>query len=503
MKPIPVIGRRWGLAPIYSVLAVALVGFASTALAQDDEPARPTIRDLVIGEPISAQPTRFQEYACGTNGGPPSVPITDFTEFAICAAEESGLHEVQFRYDDEQHFIALAERDPLRAEFFQGTKIGNFPIIASGLFDNNGILRGIRAVTDDRVSDRTRRFAYSMPIFARAVFGGGEWDCVDLPVNEGETPVGNNLVKEDCHTVSEAGFVMSTEARLLRRPGQTLIDPANGLVRAGYYESTGRFEMYAADADGNPIYGGDSVAVAVDDGEAVEPTGAAERFLAGLDSDCPGCDLAGADLKRRDLAGADLSGADLTGATLHRALLGGATLDGANLTDANLNLADLKRASLVEADLTGAYLYQTDAAAADLTGVILDGIVAENARFTGARMAGVMWRDSYAVAANLAGADLTGANLVGTALVDADLQGASLVGADLTDVSFYRARLRRGDLSEVTALHTDFLEADLSDVKFVNADLTDARLLRARASGMDLTGAILTATIMPDGTVAE
>lgn len=483
--------------------ALFALTFISGASAQEAQ-LRATIRDLLIGEPISAQPTDFQEFACGTNGGPPSLVIEGFHEFAQCRPEESGLHEVQFRHDDEFHFVALARRNLLQAELYQGTKIGNFPIIASALIDDAGIVRGIRAATDDRVPDRTRRNAYSMPIFLRAIYGTDGWVCTDLPVGEGETEVGNSLIKEDCLKVTDDGLVITTEARLLRRPGQTQIDPVDGLVRAGYYISTSRMEIYEADETGAPIYGGDATGEGVVVAEVGPvPADPVAAFLAGFSIECPGCDLSGADLKGRDLAGADLSGANLSGATLHRALLGGALLDGADLTGANLNLADLKRASLVGADLSDAYLYQADAGAADFSGAILDRIAAENARFTSATMVDVRWRVSYAVGANLAGVDLSGALLSGNAFVEADLQRALLVGADVTDVSFYRSRLRAADLSEVTALRTDFLEADLSDAIFVDADLTDARLLRARSSGMDLTGAILTDTILPDGTVGQ
>lgn len=485
-------------------IATALaIGFASSAQAQVEINTRSTIRDIVIGAPVTAQPTDFQEFACGTNGGPPSLLITSFADFAQCPAEESGLHEVQFRYDDLNHFLALARRDDLRANLFEGTKIGNYQILASVLVDDAGIVRGVRAVTDDRVSDRARRGAFGMTGFVHSLYGTSGWDCVDLPVNEGETPVGNSLVKEDCTKLTDDGFIMTTRARLFRRPGQSLINPANGLIRVGYYESTGRFEIFEADEAGNPIYGEIGATPDLPVVDAPVPADPTEAFLVGATIDCPGCDLSGADLARRDLAGADLAGANLSGAILHRALLGGANLNGADLTSANLNLADLKRATLVGADLTGAFFYRTDAAAVDLTDAILDGIEAENARFTSSDMAGVHWQRSFARGSNLAGADLTGAVLIGSVFVESDLQRASLVAADVTDATFYRARLRGVDFSQSAAVNTDFLEADLSETVFFEADLTNARLLRARSVEMDLTDATLVDTIMPDGAIAQ
>ncbi|MGD9739165.1 MAG: pentapeptide repeat-containing protein [Bauldia sp.] len=487
--------------PVVAALAAMVLTAASAALAQPTDVTRSTIRNLVIGAPFSEQPSGFQEFACGTNGGPPSVPIAGFAEFARCPPEPSGLYEVQFRYDDEAHFRALAHRDLLQAELFAGTKIGNFQIIAAALFDRAGILRGIRAVTDDRMPDRERRFAYSMAVFVQSLYGAGSWECTDLPVAEGETPVGNSLVKQDCRKLTDDGLVVTTRARLLRRPGQTLFDPATNQIRVGYYESTARMEVFQADTAGEPIYSGTTEPPPVAIAEPPVPTDRIAAFLAGASIDCPGCDLSGADLARRNLAGADLSGANLSGASLHRALLGRATLDGADLTDANLNLADLKFASLTGADLTGALLYQADAAGASFAGAKLDRLVAERARFTSATLSDVTWQNAYALGANLAGADLSGAILTGSVFVEADLQLAVLAGADLTDVTFYRSRLRGVDLTGTTALRTDFLEADLANTIFVNADLSEARLLRARATGMDLTGAILTNTILPDGRI--
>ncbi|MCW5696500.1 MAG: pentapeptide repeat-containing protein [Bauldia sp.] len=502
--PVAALRRRFVVSATAFVIAFAPLG-ANEVLAQGLVQGPPNIRDLVLGAPISAQPQEFQEFACGTNGGPPSLPISGFADFARCRPEASGLREVQFRYDDELHYRALAIRDELRAEFLQGTRFGNFGILASVLFDDSGILRGIRAVTDDRVTDDDRRSAYGMAEYVRAIYRSDGWECSQLPPAEGETPIGDRLVKEDCRKITENGVLITTEARLLQRQGQSLIDPANGQLRPGYFISTGRMEMYEADADGNPIYG-DVGGTPVTPVTEIPPTPAdpVEAFLVGAMNDCPGCDLAGADLKRRNLAGADLSGANLTGATLHRAVLAGAILDGANLLGANLNAADLKNASLVGADLSYSLLFLTDAAAADFSQAILDYTVVDQARFTGATMIGVQWRDAVGtVGTNLAGADLSGADMTRAYLPDADFQRARLVGANLTDVYFFSVRLRAADLTGVTALRADFLQADLAEAIFVDADLTEARLLRARTTGIDLSGANLTETIMPDGRVGQ
>jgi hypothetical protein len=235
---------------------LVLLAFVTAALAgganAQDQPGtlpqdRPTIFDLRLGEPVSAQPTRYQEYACGTNGGPPSIALKGFAEFAKCPIEaETGLHEVQFRYNDEAEYWALAMELPPLADRFGGTKIGTYPVIVSALFDDAGILRGYRGVTDDRASNRLRRVAYSMPTYVKPRYGANGWTCEDFPLESGETPVGRNFVKQNCETVTPEGWTIYLQSRLLHRRGQSAIDPNSGEVRQGYYESTARVEVFDA-----------------------------------------------------------------------------------------------------------------------------------------------------------------------------------------------------------------------------------------------------------------
>ncbi len=487
---------QWLRSPAVAMAAAIIAGTAVTAEAAGP---RPGIRDLVLGQPSWAQPADFQEFACGTNGGPPSLRLDSFADAGKCRPEPSGLREVQFRYDDEAYYLALTQRDELRAEVLQDSKLGDFSILASGLFDNDGVLRGIRAVTDDRVPDRARRQAHRMAVFVHMLYRDEGWTCEDVPPAAGEEPVGNVLIKRDCRKVTDDGYLVLTEQRYLRRPGQSIIDPANGQLRPSLFVSTSRFELYQADADGRPILGGsarpvpppDEAAIAADDREGL--------FLAGRTIDCPGCDLAGADLKRRVLAGANLAGANLAGATLHRANLERAVLDGANLAGANLNLANLARASLVGADLSGALLYKANGAAADFSRAILDRTIADEARFTAGRLSGVQWSEASAVAASLAGSDLRSARLKGTNLSQADLQRADLAKAELTDAILFEARLRAATLTSVDAAEADFRRADMTDVKAAGATLTGASLQGALTTGLDLSGASLGNAVMPDG----
>ena len=202
---------------------------------------------LVLGAPAAAQQLEFQEYACGTNGGPPSRPLAGFGDFASCPAEPgTGLHEVQFRYDDEIEYRALALNQTAFADRFHGTKIGNFEVIVSALIDDQGILRGWRAVTDDRASLRQRSSAYQLGEYIRVLVEVPEWRCSELPAAEGQTPVAGRLINEDCEGKTATGATARIETRLLRRKGQRMIDPFSGVYRNDRFISTTRFELLDA-----------------------------------------------------------------------------------------------------------------------------------------------------------------------------------------------------------------------------------------------------------------
>ena len=93
--------------------------------------------------------------ACGTNGGPPALPLNGWTEFRRCRAEPSGLREVYFRYDDELEYWAKANDLTAQMEQYAGTKTYGFLIVVSALIDAEGIVRGIRIVSDPRGDSAT------------------------------------------------------------------------------------------------------------------------------------------------------------------------------------------------------------------------------------------------------------------------------------------------------------------------------------------------------------
>jgi hypothetical protein len=231
--------------------AMALVGglavFPASARDAKVEYLAPVdVLDLKLGEPLWEQPGPFREYACGTNGGPRGQALAGFEGYGACAVDaDSGLREVTFRYDDELEYYALAMNLMPIADRYGGTRFGTFPVIVSVLIDDDEKVRGYRVVTDDRVPLRVRRVAYTMGILAKSRVPG-EWTCEQLALEDGETPVGRNAVKEDCTGRAADGKHMRLKTRFLHRKGQTYIDQHSGKVREGLYESTTRLEVFDA-----------------------------------------------------------------------------------------------------------------------------------------------------------------------------------------------------------------------------------------------------------------
>src|SRR4029078_3736038 len=100
-----------------------------------------------------------------------------------------------------------------------GTRVAGHPVILSALFDDDGVLRGIRIVSDPRAARRERRMAHMLRLVVINRYEPGGWSCVDFPPAPGETEVGGGVfLKQKCEkTIPERR--MTLEARFLRKPG--------------------------------------------------------------------------------------------------------------------------------------------------------------------------------------------------------------------------------------------------------------------------------------------
>src|SRR4051812_29393 len=206
--------------------------------ARAQELRRSTVWDLKLGQPVPAQPaaSEFRGFACGSNGGPPRMKLTGWGDFARCRAEASGLHEVYFEYDDELEYIARAKDLEMNITRWAGTTEVRFPVIVSALFDDAGLLQGIRLVTDpradyqDQITEanlRKRAEAYVLGGVLAARYGiEASRDCQALPPAEGESAVGMLLIKQSCTKDDEASNRrILLRANFYRKPGQSGTNP--------------------------------------------------------------------------------------------------------------------------------------------------------------------------------------------------------------------------------------------------------------------------------------
>lgn len=229
--------------PLPPLIALALSLAAPAAHGQEQIAPVLSIWDIALGQPVIQVPEiAVGEIACGTAGGPPGQPLPAFDDFMTCAPEASGLREIAFSYDDEQDYIARALEVEYR--FLQGgTSVFAHPVIVSLLVDASGLVQGRRIVTDDRISDHDRRTAVTLSRNFKARFGDWSLTCTDLPMQEGEQPVGNQFIHELCTGRSPDGqTLIAIEASYLRKKGQRAVNQETQEVNKGYFESQTRYE---------------------------------------------------------------------------------------------------------------------------------------------------------------------------------------------------------------------------------------------------------------------
>lgn len=220
------------------LLTVALVCEATSVT----RPRRMEIWDLPIGARVDTLPDEFVDYACGTGGGAPGVPLKGFADFKRCKAEESGLREVYFRYDDELEYWARANNLTAEMEQYAGTKTYGFPIVASVLVSEDAIVKGVRMISDPRY-DGAREEAYFLKNFLLSRMGREGWICEDLKAEDGETAVDGIFFKQRCAKQLDDGRAASLSARHLRKSGQLRFDPRSGKQTTNQFESVVRFEI--------------------------------------------------------------------------------------------------------------------------------------------------------------------------------------------------------------------------------------------------------------------
>ncbi len=230
---------------------IAMLGVLATTMQADAAPesVRGDIKELRLGLIAEEMPyIGYFGFACGSNGGPPARPLDGWEDFKQCNPEETGLREVYVEFDDEMETMALALAGDV-AEFgakYSGTKVAGHYVILSVLFDEAGVVDGLRVVTDPRVDVEERRLSYLFRIRAMGRYGRQGWDCVDRPPEEGYSDVGGLYIDQRCIKVYRDNRRLVLETHLFRKPGQTGLDE-QGQWRPGDFESSTRLEIYVLD----------------------------------------------------------------------------------------------------------------------------------------------------------------------------------------------------------------------------------------------------------------
>jgi hypothetical protein len=227
----------------FGVAAAFVIASASGAWAQT-APDPGEVHGLALG--LNAQTMTLDgwgELACGSNGGPARQVLDDWSDFKKCPPEPNGLHEVAARFDDEDEYVAKALGE--EAEH-SGTRVAGHPVVLSALFDDGGILRGIRMVSDPRATPAERRMAHLLGVAVINRYGADGWTCSDLPPAEGESAVGGVFIKQRC-AKTIPGRALTVETHFLRKPGQHDIDPGTNEYTHGAFESWTRFELFDPD----------------------------------------------------------------------------------------------------------------------------------------------------------------------------------------------------------------------------------------------------------------
>ncbi|MDB5563075.1 MAG: hypothetical protein JWN11_2493 [Hyphomicrobiales bacterium] len=246
--------RSWALWVLLGACAVAMPAHAQNpGQPAGQNPGQPpgmaitpafAIWDVKLGQPITQIPdTDVVNTACGTNGGPPSIPLKSFSEYAKCPPEPSGLREIYFQYDDEQDYIAKAL--DLEYRVLQGgTSIYAHPVMVSVLVDDKGIARGIRIVTDDRASGVDRRSGVTLATNLRNRYDTWNLSCQKVPPRTGESGLGQQFIHDLCTADNPSlGQRVRIEGTYLRKKGQTPINVETQTVTKNNFESKTRFEL--------------------------------------------------------------------------------------------------------------------------------------------------------------------------------------------------------------------------------------------------------------------
>jgi hypothetical protein len=208
------IGRLLGISS--TVLLCALIGGPAEAA---EDPLEGDLRDLRVGMAVDQLPAEgYVDLACGNDGGAPGAPLARWAEFSRCSPDAAGLHEVTFAFA-ESPLAEIGER-------WEGTKVAGHPVIPSLLIDDQGVVQGIRIVTDPEARMYLKKKAFLLGIRVMGRYGRDGWTCTEAKPGGGRSPVGGVFIDRHCEkTFHNRRLILETALyRTAEQQGQEFTD---------------------------------------------------------------------------------------------------------------------------------------------------------------------------------------------------------------------------------------------------------------------------------------
>jgi hypothetical protein len=191
------------------LLAVAMLG---GPLRAAEDPEQGDLRELRVGMSVDELPEEgYADFACGHDGEVPGPALAGWQEFRRCPADALGRHEVAFAFAPSP-LAALGDR-------WEGTKVAGHPVIPSLLIDGQGVVQGLRIVTDPdaRLYLKKKAFLFGIRVMGR--YGRDGWTCTEAEPGDGRSPVGGMFIDRRCEkTWHDRRLILDTD--LYRAAGQ-------------------------------------------------------------------------------------------------------------------------------------------------------------------------------------------------------------------------------------------------------------------------------------------
>lgn len=213
-----------------AMLTVILLLAAERTVLAAEDPLEGDLRDLKVGMSVDALPVeRYVNFACGGGGGEPGAAIAGWNDFAQCPAGQDGLHEVAFEYAEDNPWAAVSDK-------WEGTKVAGHPVQPSLLITDDGMVKGIRIVTNGQRLYLKKK-AYLLPIRIMGRYGRDGWTCEEHQPGAGRTAIGGMFIDRLCEK-SFHGRKLIMKVDLYRTAEQHGQD----------FTGSTRFEIYKEDA---------------------------------------------------------------------------------------------------------------------------------------------------------------------------------------------------------------------------------------------------------------